>query len=200
MTKVLSLGLITFSALVLVGCQSTATPSSETPESTGTDTSTELTQAEGKSLTEIAADVLGGAAYKCTFDHIENQQQMTYILQGKKVSMTIDAPAAGVAQSRFISDGETTHIWDPATKKGMKMTALSEEEMKQFTQQSPQAPAAEVPDFNDPADLDAIQQEYTVRCNPTTVTDAEFTVPTDVEFQDLSELMETMKQFQPPQR
>lgn len=188
MTKTLFLGMLTVGSVVLVGCQ----PS--TPATTEPATQPEEQSSEGRKLSEIASEILGGSAYECTLYDSETQMQMSYVLQGKKVSMNIQSQTEGGSMSRFVSDGETTHIWDLETKKGMKIT-VSQEAMQQFADDTPDAP-----ELDNPEALAEIEEKYETMCKPTIVNPAEFAIPNDVEFQDMSQVLDVMQQFQPPQQ
>lgn len=198
MTKTLTLVVLPVLVVTLAGClPQGATP---TPTPTATEETTQnQDQGTGVSLTQMAAGLVPGAAYTCTFESVDNSQTMNYIIQDKKVSMSMESTTAGNPQSRFITDGEMVYIWDPETKKGTKMKMMTPEEMQQLAGQSNQLPTPQLPDFSDPDSLAEVEQNYRTSCSPTIVTGAEFVPPTDVEFQDMSALMEMMKKYQAPQ-
>jgi len=137
-----------------------------------------------------------GGSYNCAFADPETKQQMSYLIQGKKVSMTMNGTTQNSAMSRMISDGTNVYIWDPTTKKGMKIPSVTPEELQAMAQQTGQNP--NVPDFSDPAELEKLQQQYQVDCQPSIINVNEFQVPTEVEFQDMSQMMEMMKKYQVP--
>lgn len=194
MTKTALLGIFTVSTMVLAGCQQSTPTATEVENEPVVQADAE--QAQGKKLSEIAGEILGGGAYECMLYDPEAQMQMSYVLQGKKVSMDIQSQGAEGGMSRFVSDGETTHIWDPASKKGMKVTALSEEQLEQYNQDGS---TPEAPELDNPEELAELEQKYQTTCKPTVANAAAFAIPTDVEFQDMSQIMEAMQQFQPPQ-
>lgn len=194
MTKTFFLGVLISGSVVLAGCQQNTPTATEVENEAVVQADAE--QTPGKKLSDIASEVLGGGAYECMLYDPEAKVQMSYVLQGKKISMDIQSPGEGSTMSRFVSDGEVVHMWDPAAKKGMKMTALSEEQLQQNSQQSS---TPDAPELDNPEALAQLEQKYQTTCKPTVANSAAFVIPADVEFQDMSQIMEAMQQFQPPQ-
>ncbi len=200
MTKTFSLIAITVLALTLTGCQKTQAPTTSEPSTTQNESkqSGDNIDKSGKNLADIAAEVTGGAAYSCTFNNPETKQQMTYHLQGKKMAMSFEAQTAGSPMSKMVNDGTMIYMWDPATKKGMKLKAMTPEELKQTAAQTGQSSTPEIPDLSKPEEVAKLQQQYQINCTPSAAGAAVFQVPTDVEFQDLSQVVEMMKKYQAP--
>lgn len=199
MTKTFSLVVLPLLAVGLAGCLPQPTAPAMPAPAESQPSPAAQTEGSGMSLSQLAASLVPGAAYSCTFVSVDNAQTMNYVIQDKKVSMSTQGGQDGNPKSRFIADGQMVYVWDPETKKGTKMKMLSPEEMQEFAQQSNQLPTPELPDFSDPKSVAEIEQGYRTNCSPTVVTGAEFVPPTDVEFQDMSALMDMMKKYQAPQ-
>jgi len=198
MTNKLSVLIVAGLAVFLAGCQPTPAPTADTPAATASPSS-DSAAPNSTDLSDIAAEVMGGATYSCSFTNPSTTDTMTYQIQGKKMSMNLQSSTAGNQMSRMINDGVAIYMWDPATKKGMKLKAMTPEELEDLAARSGQTTTPEMPDFSDPAELEKLQQEYKVNCTPATIGSGEFTPPSDVEFQDLSQMLEMMKQYQAPQ-
>lgn len=178
------------SLFVIAGALAACQPKVAAPGANGGDQATEKKQAGGTNMMEMAAAIMKGEGFRCTFTQKENGQAMSYAIKGKKVSMTTTGAAGAPGQmGRMITDGTVMHIWDPATKKGMKMTIPSPDPKASNV---PTPVQAQVPDFSDIKSWQDFQSKYDVNCTPTQLNDSEFTPPTDVQFQDLSGMMKKL--------
>jgi hypothetical protein len=128
-------------------------------------------------VTDMAKAFMLNVPYKCVYK-IENVEATSYIKGEKKIKSMTTTPM-GEAHSLILDD--MLYSWDPATKKGIKLKL--EEEMMQDVPKGATAGAYALK-----------EQAQNVECSPEKFGDEMFAVPTDVEFQDLSELMTQMQE------
>lgn len=185
MSKKVNLSLIVLSALILSGCTSKTT-SQQTPPP-----SADINQEQSEqSVSTSIRDLLGmGQSQKCTYSYTstdENNQTITsegtIYLAGEKLSQSIKITSTGdEAQNlnmRVISDEEYMYSWDESGKTpGMKM------KMEKGIQE--EAETSE----NQSVDLD---KKIDMKCSPWIVDQKQFTVPTNIQFTDLSEMMKSL--------
>lgn len=139
---------------------------------------------EKKSLKELLSL---GTAQKCTFE-MNNEEGLTkgeILIKGDKFKQSTEITTnEGVMKVYSISDGEYFYSWNDAIKgNGSKMKIdketqpTSEGEVKQ-----------EKIDWEEKLDY---------KCNPATLTDADLALPADIEFVDLSEMMNNLQNMSP---
>jgi outer membrane lipoprotein-sorting protein len=133
-------------------------------------------------------ELLGsGQEQKCTWkSEVEGDKSSgTMMIKGTKFRQTAvskigDQPETAM---EILSDGVWTYLWNPKTKEqGMKIRVT--EEQKADTQKLADGSF----DFG---------KEFNFDCSPASVSDAEFTPPTDVEFMDLEALQNQFKDLMP---
>lgn len=180
MRKLLTLSVVSASSVLLMACLPGNKPASSGPEASPAPATGGVTGKMG----EIAKNILAGQAYSCTFTAKDNGQKMEFSMKGKKVKMAFADPSNPNKSMNMIGDNEVSYIWDPATKQGMKMTIPKETPTPQAQLGKP-----EIPDLNDLQEWEKAQEKYDVNCTPAMLKDSDFVPPTDVTFQDLSELM-----------
>lgn len=181
--------LITFS-LALAACK--PKPATDTLADLPTQ---EQTQQEVVSeANQIANAMQSGQSLKCTVTHNTDGSVMNYAVKGKlfKVDgMAVPVTSAGDAQEvgHAINDGTYLYSWSTPSNKGFKMTIPSEEELKAEAEKYQDM----APDFSRPEVMEEYENDYTIQCDPATLTEADFTPPSDVQFQDISAMMENAK-------
>jgi hypothetical protein len=134
----------------------------------------------------------GAAGVKCTIEDANGK----YTVTSKGGKARIDGmsfpnfknPAVTEAGS-MINDGEWAYMWNG--KEGMKFN-LKEMEQNSGQNQNPQAKTSDWKDWA--KGMEASGAKYD--CAPTVATDADFTPPTDVKFQDLGEMLKNIQQMQ----
>lgn len=192
--KYLVAGLLTCT-LALAGCKS---KTSETSSSAQTSPATQEKSKENSATTNqmqswIDAVKVGGGL-SCKVTDTKNNTTTTYVAKGKKLHMIgINMGNDQAATSgEMLSDGAFVYTWDTKTKEGFKMALPSEEEMKNTQEQSP---AAKAPDFSTEESIQKLEDSgVKLDCSPKTISDSEFTVPSDVKFQDFSTMMKNAAQ------
>jgi hypothetical protein len=94
----------------------------------------------------------------------------------------------------ILSDGKTMYSWDEATKKGMKMSVSAVQEMAQAMVTGAQQPSTpESPDR--PSTMLDPNQTMNFTCSPWIANQALLAPPTDVEFADYGEMMESLRKM-----
>jgi major membrane immunogen (membrane-anchored lipoprotein) len=182
MKKYLTLSLILASSFLLSAC---GTKNSTTSNQTANNNQ------KAFSLRELIAQNI---PQKCIYSgtNQDGTFKSEIIISGQKFNQTVNITTATGETETFytISDGEYYYNWGTsqghsfATK--MKANfASAEDESNQDTESYNQATAV---------DLD---NNFQGTCSPTTVSDAEFQPPTDVDFTDYSQMMEDWQNMIP---
>lgn len=133
-----------------------------------------------KSLKDLLS---AGIAQKCTFsttDESGTSEGVTYV-SGGKVRADFSSTVEGkVVKSHMISDGKTNYIWTDGEKTGFKMTVeqTSTTESDVPSSSTDTSVSSQV-DLNEKADY---------KCSAWIADDSLFTPPSDVEFQDFSDI------------
>lgn len=171
---VILLTALTLSACGQTPASTTTTPSADTPTSSQTSVK--------KSLKDLLAL---GTAQKCTWTVTDDNQTLTgtMLINGKKFKqVTTIQTDKGPFTTTAVSDGEYYYSWSDASNGvGMKMS-LSEAE--NATPSPDETPASGSVNWDN---------QYNYDCSPATVSDSDFTLPTDVKFTDFSDIQNSMK-------
>lgn len=183
-----ALAIIAGSSLALGACvpagllPKPATPSPEPSQSMS------QSQLEGE-FKEVAAAVQSGEAVECELTKEGDPTQIMYQIKGQKLRMTTANNPAGDA---FMTvDGEYVYTWNPDTKQGMKFKVEPTENQTETEEPEQQA----VPDFTNPELQEQFAQEnLSMSCEPTQLSDDIFTPPSDIEFADLGAMMQQFGQ------
>lgn len=131
-----------------------------------------------------------GKSLTCTYSSVDEQSKFqikgtTYISGNKfaqEVETTDPTDAKKVVRSNMISDGEFVYTWSPDKKdSGMKIKAIKPEEKTDGTVKTDVASSEE-----------NMNKEYDMNCSPWSVDQSKFTIPSDVKFTDLSEIMKNI--------
>lgn len=180
-------------SLFLAGCQKKTTEATNTPSDDTTMTANSEAGMSDKMKQWADAVKLGGGL-KCTLTDTATGKTANYSLKGKKFHAkgTALSTTEKMQNGEMVSDSEYMYIWDTDTKEGMKMKLPTEEELKAGETQAQEAlkNMPQSPDFSDPEGIEKLEQDGTkLDCNPAVISDSEFNVPSDIKFQDFSEMM-----------
>jgi hypothetical protein len=195
----ISWGFLAVSALVLAGCgckNNQSTPNGQSPSAGGGETKS-LSETVKQSLYDM---VTTGAGMKCTLDD-PKMGQMIMSVKGNKarvegfsfmpVSSFTTPPQDGQPpkeeKGTMINDGTWAYMWSGT--EGMKFNI---EEMKNLVpknqdqnQGNSQTSASDWKDWIKQMDEKGTKYD----CSPTTLSDADFTPPSNVKFEDWGEMM-----------
>lgn len=153
----------------------TSKTSSETSSSQKTESSESLTRGS------IANLLTSGKNVNCTMNYPDGKGSGTIYVSGKKMrgDFTVNVETIGEVKSSMIQDGEYAYMWSDADKKGTK-----------FKVSGIPAPSPTADSNNQSVDLN---QEVDLKCSSWGVDPSKFTVPSDVEFTDMSAMMEKVQ-------
>lgn len=180
MKKTKYLSLLVIATLLLSAC-------GKEKVNEGMDVNKEANQTEvneKKSLKEL----LGlGTAQKCTYE-INQDGQVTkgeILIKGEKFRQNTEITSnEGMMKVYSISDGQYFYSWNDAIKgSGSKMKI-------EAVETTPEENTQKQENVNWEEKLD-------YKCNPATLTDADLALPTDIEFVDLSEMMNNLQNMSP---
>lgn len=146
---------------------------------------------------QFAKAVESGEPTVCTLTKDESSLQ--YFLKDGRVRADItsvsqdeDTGESSTTVSHMINDTVYVYTWSEDMSQGAKMKVPTEEEMKAMQDQAQDYQDSN-PSFASEEDYQAYQsQGYTIDCRGTSVGDSEFTPPSNVEFRDLSAMMESV--------
>ena len=162
------------------------TPKPVTSETTTQITqSIEPTQGERTELSTLRDLLAQGVTQQCTYAYTDEKtgksEGIMLIANGKVRGVyTLTDPKGAVTKGNMINDGEYSYVWDDTTKTGMKveMTAELKKMGEDLSANNPQ-----VAEMN---------KKTNYRCKPWVVDTSIFIPPTDVQFSDLSKMMENL--------
>ena len=129
----------------------------------------------------ILSLISGGKTVNCSITYPDNKGTGSIYVSDKKFagdSTTKDSDGKETT-GHMISDGTFMYIWSAAMPTGIKVNL---ENAKNMTQNSAVSRSFDV------------NQKVGLKCSPWLADNSKFTVPTNIKFQDMSELL---KQFQP---
>ncbi|MBW3013150.1 hypothetical protein KY340_02995 [Candidatus Woesearchaeota archaeon] len=135
-------------------------------------------------VTDMAKAFMLNVPYKCEYN-IEGVNSVSYIKGETRIRTTTTTPQG--SNEALVRD-DMMYNWNPDTKEGFKLKF--DKEIKEG-----------MPEGTKPVGAAALkEQAVNVKCDPAKFSDEMFEVPTDVEFQDMTELMkqaqELAKQFE----
>lgn len=177
--------LLVGSALLLGAC----TSRQPSPESLAPQTQ----QQAMNEFQEVSAAIQAGQSVRCEMIKTDGTETMTYLMKGKKMKMnTVVTAENGLQPGTMISDGEYFYIWNVDTNEGVKSKLPSEEDVKAVAEQQ----GRELPDFSKEEEKQKYEDlGYRVDCQVAEVADAEFVPPANVQFRDMSQLMNNVQQM-----
>src|ERR1035437_9889756 len=139
-----------------------------------------------KTVSNTATDsilnlISGGKTVNCQITYPDNKGTGTIFVSDKKFAgdFTMKAADGKETTGHMISDGTFMYIWSANMPTGIKVNLAA---AKNLTQNSAVSRSFDV------------NQKVGLNCSPWIADNSRFTLPTNVKFQDLSELL---KQFQP---
>ncbi len=141
----------------------------------------------GNSIAESIRDMMNrGAVLECTYE--ANGEKTTAYIKGKSVRSTSAIGNDPKAPNNFLYVDSKIYFWNDTTKEGMFMTAPE--------QKADSQPKTNETQFDKDINTDIVGQleQYKNSCKPSSVSDSLFTVPSNVKFQDFSELMKQIPQ------
>jgi hypothetical protein len=185
---IISLALITSSALLLGGC--TLFPS---PNTTAPQTEKEVVN-EAKQFTDA---IKSGKPTYCKMT--KGSDTMEYWVKGKLFKMNSTTTTTDdkikktvTTNSHTISDATYMYSWGDQMKQGFKMRIPTEEELQKMTEDAKKYQDA-APKFEDETGYDKLKSDgYTINCKNTDLTEADFVPPTEVSFVDPAEMMKAV--------
>lgn len=154
---------------------------SETPKE---ETNISVETSEGKlSIKDLIAK---GIPQRCTLEYSDGEMSTsseTWIKDGKfKQIMRVSSPESGKRVVNTISDGNYIYSWEEGSTTGNKIKIEEKSESQETNQEA--------------VDLQ-MNDQFEYKCSPAVVNEAEFSLPTNVEFKDLNaELKKLQEQFQ----
>lgn len=127
-----------------------------------------------------------GQSIKCSYTD-DKGTTVTTLVKGNKYKVNGMSMGEDNSNGGMISDGQYMYAWDETTKQGTKFDLTAMQELSQEPQSTEKADSF---DFQKWAD--ETEGKYQVSCEPAVVTDAQFTPPSDVNFQDMTQFVQQM--------
>ena len=177
--------------LGIAGCGGDAEPAADTGVETGKASSDAPVAAAAddkeESISGSIKDLMARSVpMKCTWSFSAEGMDSsgTAYVNGDKYSTQISADGETF---NFISDGDYIYIWNTIQPKGTKMSIEAMEEMGADTE----AGDVEAGSMS----MDTLEADYDYKCAPWIVSNSKFVPPSNVEFQDMTEMMQQMQEF-----
>lgn len=173
MKKTFQLSLIVLSVFLLGGCTLKKT----------NDQVQDKTQTKQSKIMSLKDLISSGMAQKCTWSFEEGQDnKMTgqILVKGKKFNQTsiVDGPQ-GQIEFRSVSDGEYVYSWSDNPAAGNMAFKMKLEE-------------SENQSSDNPGQINW-ENQYDFDCNSTVLSDSDFNPPQGIEFIDMNDFAEQMK-------
>jgi len=172
------------SAIFLSGCTTGA------PNQTATQTTIPSTDSAQNNFS-LKDALIQGKSLKCTFT--TDQGTMTSWIKGKKVRVEgamFETGSGG--NGGMINDGTSVYIWNDQDNQGTKFEIA--------TLPSPQADNDQAQNSQQFKDVekwaDDAQSKYKMDCKEEVVNDSQFIPPANITFQDMSQIINKMKDIQ----
>jgi Spy/CpxP family protein refolding chaperone len=167
--------------LLLAGCSNQAV---QNQNGDAQNAQNQKQEQKGSGMISSIKDAMGlGKTMRCTYriqnENGGNDEIVTYV-EGEKYATQMNV--AGQKQ-RMVYDGETIHSWQEGQKQGMKMTKACTDEMDASMPEDDEEPE-DVPEFDAE---NAFDEAMDVKCEE--VSNADFSVPSNVEFVDQCEML-----------
>lgn len=180
MKKIIPFALIATSALVLSGCTTKSTPTTQTPKDAAVE------------IADFAKALESGKPTLCTMT--KGTDKLEYQIKGQQIHITsvinIDDPEGKdlPTTAHTINDGSYIYSWSDAVKSGIKTKVpQATATPSQVPEAANTQPTSSIPEYN-LNDFRAHQNEgYTISCQNSNFDDSIFTPPSDIQFSDLSE-------------
>lgn len=163
-------------SLLLAGCSTAAPTANNQPLPT---------EIPKKSSFQSLKNLLSsGLAQQCTWKVTENGKNMTgtILINGQKFKQTVVVPSEkGNSTTTIISDNVNFYSWSDASKGvGIKMNLAEAQKNVPTSGQKTEGSVN-------------WDKEYNYDCVPATVSEADFALPTDITFTDLSETLKGLQ-------
>lgn len=143
-----------------------------------------------KEATEWAAAIASGKPTLCTMT--KGEEKTEYLILGKKMKATMATMVESTKMTSYmVNDEKYLYMWEDGKNMGTKMAIPTEEEAKKMEEQVKEYTnnTPETPDFNSESGFDSLENDgYTINCDKSAATDADFVPPQSVKFNDLSEM------------
>ncbi|MBW6441906.1 hypothetical protein K0B04_03345 [Patescibacteria group bacterium] len=173
---VVLLAIISFS---LTACtKKISTPGSDTENS-------EQSMGEEETYNASILDLIKlGKNMKCTYElDVENESRkiVSYVSDGKTRSyVSVKTPDGKEVTTNTLMDGDLMYMWTSETNQGMVV------DMKEFDNSD----EVDAPDTTDSYQYSDQNQKIDYKCGPWVPSQSEFQLPSNIEFMDLSKMME----------
>lgn len=185
MKKIIQLGLVLSSALILSAC---GLQTKSNTQNNNSNQNQVQNQAQKFSLKDLISQ---GISQKCTWENNQDGQKSSgeMLIKGNKFNQTIkiDNPN-GQTEFKSISDGQWLYTWSNDSTAGNMAFKTKLEDPKDLTNGQSDDQNSSGINWN---------QQYEFHCSPTVTTDADFQPPKDVQFQDYSKMMEDWQKLVP---
>lgn len=171
------IGLVITTAVFLAACN--PTQQSSTPQNNDA----------ANQFSQVSQALQAGGSAVCTITNPDGTETIEYAAKGTKVRVS-STGGADMSENLMISDGQNIYTWNTSTLKGVRFPIPDTE----TTEQAANIPS--VPDLSQEADQEQfLQQGYTINCTVTDVPDSEFVPPTNVNFEDMTQMMQNAQQM-----
>jgi hypothetical protein len=152
----------------------------------------QVNNSDGNSVVEDGKSLLGmSKTQKCILKKDGKVAGVIYTDHDKMRSETTELMDGKSGKVLMINDGVWVYTWEDQTKKGMKM-----KNVEMNDDDFPEIPEMNIPDeYLDQMDgeMEEVEDDVDFQCEKWSVDSKMFIPPTNVEFQDINQMLESMK-------
>ncbi len=153
----------------------------------------QLEQQVMKEYQKVADAMASGKSVECVMTNSQEGTSFTYQVKGKMIRSFGQLSPDSSSSGNMISDGDYLYMWSDDAPSGTKMKIPSETEVAEMAEK----PDDVLPDLSNEIKQQELEDMgYTVKCDEKNLTEDAFTPPATIQFQDLSQMMESATQLQ----
>ncbi|HNQ17254.1 MAG TPA: hypothetical protein PKJ26_04475 [Candidatus Woesebacteria bacterium] len=152
-----------------------------------------LEQQVVKEYQKVADAMASGKSVECVMTNTQEGTSFTYQVKGNMVRSFGQLSPDSTSSGNMISDGTYLYMWSDDSAQGTKMKIPSETEVAEMTEQ----PDDVLPDLSNEEKQQELEDlGYSIKCDEKDLANDVFVPPTTIQFQDLSQMLESATQLQ----
>lgn len=152
-----------------------------------------LEQQVVKEYQKVADAMASGKSVECVMTNSQEGTSFTYQVKGNMIRSFGQLSPDSTSSGNMISDGTFLYMWSDGSAQGTKMKIPSETEVAEMAEK----PDDVLPDLSNEVKQQELEDMgYTIKCDEKNLTEDAFIPPATVQFQDLSQMMESAAQLQ----
>ena len=153
----------------------------------------QLEQQVMKEYQKVADAMASGKSVECVMTNTQEGTTFTYQVKGNMVRSFGQLSPDSTSSGNMISDGTYLYMWPDDSAQGTKMKIPSETEVSEMAEQ----PDDVLPDLSNEEKQQELEDlGYSIKCDEKDLANDVFVPPTTIQFQDMSQMLESATQLQ----